>query len=404
MRRSDGRRACLLGVAAVAVAVGAAAIACSAFDEDQRAGDGGAPNADVVSPDTVADGNAPVCPPGTPFATDRNNCGACGHSCLGGPCVAGVCKPFEIGRTTGEEVVDIAVNDSRVYWMTSAEAWVAAGHLYACPKTGCTEPPMSLAQNGEATGALVGDGTTAFATFVYGWRKTMRIDDVALTKLPGDHANAVRLQIHGGQLHYLALYEPAVDAGFGASVFRLTNTAEELLATYVGPDNIRHYAQVGSRVFLATSGQDKLLSCTVPCAGGFTEFKANVGGIYSVTTDGSQLFYSAVYRASVMRTPPDSFKETAMLGAATIGAGASPRHVRWDHGVLLVTTSNGRIYTCTSTTCDTTPIAEEPRLADRFETSSAVVADDQAFYWAAGDDTDGDASVAEVWRIMKLAR
>src|SRR5215472_3459982 len=48
------------------------------------------------APDATADRTAeaaPVCAPDAAFSTDPDNCGRCGHACLGGTCVAGTCQP-----------------------------------------------------------------------------------------------------------------------------------------------------------------------------------------------------------------------------------------------------------------------------------------------------------------------
>lgn len=51
--------------------------------------------------------------------TDPSNCGACGHDCLGAPCQGGVCKPDAVVKNQGE-VVEIAVDDARLYWVSKS--------------------------------------------------------------------------------------------------------------------------------------------------------------------------------------------------------------------------------------------------------------------------------------------
>ncbi len=52
------------------------------------------------------------------LGNDPHNCGACGHDCSGGHCAAGVCEPFTLvpGPDAGGTPVDIAVDDTYVYW------------------------------------------------------------------------------------------------------------------------------------------------------------------------------------------------------------------------------------------------------------------------------------------------
>ncbi len=51
----------------------------------------------------------------TPDAnSDPNNCGACGHSCQGGPCSGGLCGPVTLATTHGS--VGIALDSTYLYW------------------------------------------------------------------------------------------------------------------------------------------------------------------------------------------------------------------------------------------------------------------------------------------------
>jgi hypothetical protein len=50
--------------------------------------------------------------------TDAENCGACGHSCLGGTCSAGLCTPVVIADDAGGANDDIAVDDTTIFFTT----------------------------------------------------------------------------------------------------------------------------------------------------------------------------------------------------------------------------------------------------------------------------------------------
>jgi sugar lactone lactonase YvrE len=50
-------------------------------------------------------------------AADPLNCGACGHSCLGGDCMSGECQPVVLAATNGS--VGIAIDSTFVYWADS---------------------------------------------------------------------------------------------------------------------------------------------------------------------------------------------------------------------------------------------------------------------------------------------
>jgi hypothetical protein len=48
--------------------------------------------------------------------TDANNCGSCGHSCLGGTCAAGKCQPATIVTGVGDNPVVLGVDTQYVYY------------------------------------------------------------------------------------------------------------------------------------------------------------------------------------------------------------------------------------------------------------------------------------------------
>jgi hypothetical protein len=95
------------------------------------------------------------------LATSGDHCGKCGHSCGGGTCAAGQCKPFKLydgAVTTG----DVAVGDVEVYFATTDGSMV--NKVLACPKAGCTLAPRQIALMSYAIGpiAVVQKGTIVF--------------------------------------------------------------------------------------------------------------------------------------------------------------------------------------------------------------------------------------------------
>ncbi|HEX7605044.1 MAG TPA: hypothetical protein VF316_25680 [Polyangiaceae bacterium] len=77
---------------------------------------------DVVKPDgggadgPVGSDATPDAPCGADLTTDKANCGACGHSCLGGECVASKCQPVLLldDNTLGPS--GLAVDDTYVFY------------------------------------------------------------------------------------------------------------------------------------------------------------------------------------------------------------------------------------------------------------------------------------------------
>jgi hypothetical protein len=118
---------------------GAAAVSCSVIfsvedfsgSEAQQSADGGVEaqaEADVVAESDVVDAGESdayaevlldAC--SWDLTTDNLNCGTCGHSCMGGDCVAGVCQP--VALASGQSCpMGISVQDQVVYWTNSVPA------------------------------------------------------------------------------------------------------------------------------------------------------------------------------------------------------------------------------------------------------------------------------------------
>ena len=76
--------------------------------------DGGVPDATIDSP---SGGDGGPCSDTTTSPTD---CGRCGHSCLGGTCVASQCQPVALASNISPR--DIAVDQNHVYWLEPATA------------------------------------------------------------------------------------------------------------------------------------------------------------------------------------------------------------------------------------------------------------------------------------------
>jgi hypothetical protein len=392
-------------------------LACGAFggDEATPAEDAGpSPEASTVDaapppPDACVSANV---------ASDPNNCGACGHSCLGGDCAAGVCLPTIVATSVGEGVYDVAVDAKRVLWMTATGGWGGYGHVYSCPKGPCSSP-VSLAAPNTVMGNLTASDTDAFVSFSYGSRVIERIlPDDTLTPLPTKpHDSAVRLQVSNGHLLYLSLNEQGAVGPYAGSVFEWDGMNERLLAQFDGATNYNDLTAVGNDLYL--SSYVTIAKCTL---GKCATFTGQTSGVTRMTTDGSRVIWAAnvvpeiracATGAAVTSCPTP----TTLLGAAQLKT--QPLFVTVSRGKLYVTTKGGDILECDPANCTGTlrTIAHEDRLYVGGEPTfgGSVVADDTAIYWAAVDgkgplvDAGPDGSIVEntsllKHRIMRLAK
>jgi hypothetical protein len=81
------------------------------------------------------------------FRTDSNNCGGCGHSCLGGACMASACQPVTIAKDQMGPL-GIAVSATQVFWVNRGRPalWRAEKdgkdprRVDAAPEDGISDP------------------------------------------------------------------------------------------------------------------------------------------------------------------------------------------------------------------------------------------------------------------------
>lgn len=95
---------------------------------------------DAVTGDTATAADAPPEGPAPPSdgscadaSSDSKNCGTCGHSCLGAPCVGGVCQPTTL--VAGIDAPRAMVADDATLW------WTSGSTIYSCGKAGCGGTP-----------------------------------------------------------------------------------------------------------------------------------------------------------------------------------------------------------------------------------------------------------------------
>jgi hypothetical protein len=114
------------------------------------------------------------------FGSNAKNCGRCGHDCLGGQCVGGICQPYDIAEITadanplGPQV--IAVLGGKVYFTVIESA-------------GPTNVLMSVDTDG-GTPVVLADGVGTLAADA--------VDESGVYFLKAFDANVYRVQIAGG--------------------------------------------------------------------------------------------------------------------------------------------------------------------------------------------------------------
>jgi hypothetical protein len=113
--------------AALALVVASALVRCTSSPSPTSlppptgddAGARGADAADIeASPEASPEASC-----STDIAVDPKNCGRCGHDCLGGACLEGLCQPVVLASNRGGPG-SVAIDATHVYWLESSASMV----------------------------------------------------------------------------------------------------------------------------------------------------------------------------------------------------------------------------------------------------------------------------------------
>ena len=107
-----------------------------------------------------AGGAAPSCAPNTDFTSDKENCGSCGHSCLGGSCVGGTCQAFVLYDFGDDRLSGLAVDATSVYVVDSPALGTTG--LYAIPLSGGTPALLAPSPYLATADSLFADGRAVY--------------------------------------------------------------------------------------------------------------------------------------------------------------------------------------------------------------------------------------------------
>ncbi len=341
------------------------------------------------------------CTSATDLQTDGNNCGACGHSCLGGACSSGACQPISIA--TGQDgAYAVAVDDTSVYWvsytgntvMMSAKNgsgltqlatfnvdspidialdanyvyWANnGGSIARCAKTGCGGTGEVLATNlSNPTGVAV-DATHVF------WAEYLGYD-------------VGRVNTDGGAFGYLQTnldshsHMVAVD---DASVFFTTDDT------------------IGSM----PKGSPTVPNSTEDASVGFKSIARVTIPAFGVAVDDTNVYWIENDDPGVVAFAPKSGAGpvTTLAGSQhyPIRVALDATNVYWTaYGPDTAPNDNSTLYlsgyvaTCPKTGCS----AGQTILAGALKDAEGIAVDSEAVYWTVAGNTSGEGA------IMKLAK
>ena len=148
-----------------------------AGDDSNAAPDNGSIDRSVEASDAMrsdaSDGPSKACDGGLSDCTgacvdltsDDQNCGECGHDCMGTKCQGGFCAAVMLASPQNPWPTGIAVDMVNVYWANGFNG-ADGGSVMKCPKTGCVGSPVPLATNLNGPKGVATDGTNVYWTDV----------------------------------------------------------------------------------------------------------------------------------------------------------------------------------------------------------------------------------------------
>ncbi len=140
----------------------------------------------------------------TNLLTSSLHCGACGHSCLGGACVAGVCAPTDIA-TNLTNVWDLVVDDTSVYIGTFDA-------ILKAPLAGGAVTTLSSPTAYAMAGLLVSNGNLLWTSHFGDQIRSVPIGGGATTVLHGAEAGPWGLGLSGDTLVWTTVTPPRIRA------------------------------------------------------------------------------------------------------------------------------------------------------------------------------------------------
>jgi hypothetical protein len=244
--------------------------------------DGGPADADV---DDGFDGSCPVgslmCGDAC-AAFDPQNCGACGHDCLGGGCGGGLCQPVAL-YDQGYQAAGIAVDATNVYW-----ADFNGGTIMQAPLDG-SSPALVL-----ATGQAQPLGVAVDGAYVY-WANFI---DAHVRKVPIGGGDVVDIASGIAGASYVAVNADAVFwTGYGdGGIYSAPLDGGPPAAIVTGQTKANDIVLDSTRVYWTTEGSTVMASAFDGT--NVTTLASGITFPYGIAVNGSRVFWTNQVKGS----------------------------------------------------------------------------------------------------------
>lgn len=265
----------------------------------QIVGDGGPGGDGAATPDAVAPDAETTC--NADKTSDKANCGACGHDCLGGACTASKCQPVQVVFSASSQPYGLAVDGQNLYYSNVVGDEITGGTVLSVAKdaiggTGAviakTTDPLIYDLVSDGTQIYIASGSVSYSngrgsveTFLPdgGARRTISRGSVPRA-LAVDTLNAYWSSPNDTPITIQGVAKTAVDAG--ATVVRPNENGAASLA--ISGDRLfwANDSSGGAVRRCTLAGQTP--SCTAPVT-----VHPNLDGPQAIATNSTLVIYGA---------------------------------------------------------------------------------------------------------------
>ena len=176
--------------------------------------------------------------PCTDTGNDPRNCGSCGHDCLGGACLAGVCQPV---------VMAAGLSQPHGVAVSSEAVFVTAGspsHILAVPHSGGT--PAELSSTAVNAHFLAVSGTMIYFTATDGTVNRLDRSSGIVTEIANNQNGPSGIAVDGAEVFW-------GNSGFGGDILRWDGVAAPTVFV-AGLGSIHGLALSAQKLFFVRGG------------------------------------------------------------------------------------------------------------------------------------------------------
>lgn len=279
------------------------------------------------------------------LTSNGDNCGACGHSCLGGACIGKTCQPVTLAASPGGGAPkDIKVEGTHVFWTVEALG-ASGGGVFQANVMGANQTAVAI-----ATGtAEANDNTRAVAAHgaaVYWTQYSIGTDTTRIWQGAVDHATSpvVLDTLAPGVIAYGLALNPS-----GSHVYTVTLT--------VPGDTV--------------DSRDCMTASPVMCTAIFPSYMSGSSGPLYIVADASQVYWTDPSFVRVRK---------ALMGGNQAVSDVATSQANID----LLTVNNGFLYWIVTGAINRSPVGSaspEPVISTG-NTPSGIAADATNVYWS----------------------